>query len=366
MSASMKGPTGARIILRNDRQAFRNRRVRSQESGFAYLMALFMLLFMLIASSAAILDLRTERRRQREDEMIWRGNQYVRAIRLYYRKTGHYPQNLDELQKGLPELHFLRFAAYRDPVNKSDGAWRFIYVNAAGQIIGSVKYASLQQMALMDMNGGKMPTTSSGLPGMPPVSPTGATSASAQGSASATGAQPSQGATTPPSGSSTPPDSGAGQNATPGQPSQTPPTSQPSSSQPASSQPAQSGSGVFGNPIAQQPTGPVDGPVIGGFLTGVGSTVDEPSLKVYDGGTNYNQWEFIWNPIEDQARAVQQGLGQGQGILPGLLGPGGSGGLMGQPGTPMGQSGAPGVGNSTQGAPAGLGSPQPPPQQQIP
>ena len=129
-----------------------------------------------------------------------------------------------------------------------------------------------------------------------------------------------------------------------------------SRSQPASSQPAQSGSGVFGNPIVQQPTGPVDGPVIGGFLTGVGSTVDEPSLKVYDGGTNYNQWEFIWNPIEDQARAVQQGLGQGQGLLPGLMGPAGSGGLMGQPG-------ANGIGTQTPGNPAAPGSPQPNPQQ---
>lgn len=360
----MSARTNVHMTRCDDRQGTREPRSRSQESGFAYLMALFMLLFMLIASSAAILDLRTERRRQREDEMIWRGNQYVRAIRLYYRKTGHYPQNLDELQKGLPELHFLRFAAYMDPVNKSDGAWRFIYVNAAGQIIGSVKYASLQQMALMDMNGGKMPTTTSGLPGMPPVSPTGSTSAFGQSSSSATGTQPSQGATAPPSGSSTSPDSGAGQNATPAQPSQTAPTSQPAPSQPASPQSGQAGAGVFGNPIAQQPTGPVDGPVIGGFLTGVGSTVDEPSLKVYDGGTNYNQWEFIWNPIEDQARAVQQGLGQGQGILPGLLGPGGSGGLMGQPGANGGGSPAPGA---PAGAPPGPGSPQGGvPQQQIP
>ena len=42
-------------------------------------------------------------------------------------------------------------------MKKDDGAWRFIYVNAAGQIIGSVKYATLQQMAIMDMNGGKIP-----------------------------------------------------------------------------------------------------------------------------------------------------------------------------------------------------------------
>ena len=81
---------------------------------------------------------------------------------------------------------------------------------------------------------------------------------------------------------------------------------------------------MFGNPIVQQPTGPVDGPVIGGFLTGVGSTVDESSVKVYDGSSNYNQWEFIWNPIEDQARAVQQGVGQGQEFFPDCKGPAGA------------------------------------------
>ena len=77
----------------------------SEESGFALLLVLFMMLLLLIASTAAVSDLRTEKRRQREEEMVWRGNQYVRAIRLYYHKTGHYPQNLDDLQKGLPDLH---------------------------------------------------------------------------------------------------------------------------------------------------------------------------------------------------------------------------------------------------------------------
>ena len=57
-----------------------------------------------------------------------------------------------------PDLHFLR-QAYKNPTNPGDGSWRFIYVNAAGQIIGSTKYANLQQMALMDANGGQLPTT---------------------------------------------------------------------------------------------------------------------------------------------------------------------------------------------------------------
>ena len=57
-----------------------------------------------------------------------------------------------------------------------------------------------------------------------------------------------------------------------------------------------------------KPTGPVDGPVLGGLLSGVGSKVDQPSIKFYKGGKKYNQWEFIWNPLEDQAQALQQGL----------------------------------------------------------
>ena len=133
---------------------------RRAESGYAYLMALFMVLTVLIASQVAMQSLLTQGRREREAELVWRGQQFVRAIRLYYKKTGHYPQNIEELKKGMPELNFLRYAAYKDPMKKDDdenGGWRFIYVNAAGQIIGSVKYATLQQMALLDLNGGKLP-----------------------------------------------------------------------------------------------------------------------------------------------------------------------------------------------------------------
>lgn len=70
------------------------------EKGYAYLMALFMVVTLIVASQVVVRNLLTEGRRQHEDEMIWRGQQYVRAIRLYYRKTGHYPSTLDDLKKG--------------------------------------------------------------------------------------------------------------------------------------------------------------------------------------------------------------------------------------------------------------------------
>src|ERR1700690_3902593 len=130
---------------------------RGQESGYAFLFVLGLILLMIAVSLTALQMGATIRRRRIEQETIWRGNQYARAIRLYYHKTGHYPQTFDDLVKGMPDLHFLR-QAYKNPTNSGDGSWRFIYVNAAGQIIGSTKYANLQQMALMDANGGQLPT----------------------------------------------------------------------------------------------------------------------------------------------------------------------------------------------------------------
>jgi len=88
--------------------------------------------------------------------------------------------------------------------------------------------------------------------------------------------------------------------------------------------------------------------VIGAFITGVCSKVDRPSVKIYHGGKKYNQWEFIWNPLEDQAQAMQQGLN----------------GMQQQPGQ-MGQvSGAGGIGGSAFGTgntmnPMGQGSTMP-------
>jgi len=272
-------------------------------------MAFFMITAMIISSQAVLRNMVLEGRRERESEMIWRGNQYVRALRLFYRKTGHYPQSMDDLQKGLPELHFLRLECLKDPINKTDGSWRLIYTNASGQIIGSVRYATMQQMALMDLNGGKMPSTdhseaSSGS-AMPDA---GASSNSASSSASQDQTQPTLG----PKISST-----QGQN-------QGPVTQSGTNSMTIGGGPMGPGNGISGlsesalGAIAQlKPTGPVDGPVFGAFIAGVagGNHYNADSVRVYKGGKKYQQWEFIWNPLEDQARALQNGLNPQQGAL---------------------------------------------------
>lgn len=337
-SANVKSPATHEPHALRRRAARRARRRRSQEGGFAFLLALGMIVLLVAMTLVILQNGATEHRRMVEEEAIWRGNQYARAIRLYFHKTGHYPQDLEDLQKGLPELHFLR-QAYKDPTNPSDGSWRFVYVNAAGQIIGSTKYANLQQMALMDANGGQLPTIP-GAPGGPGVpasslgdpnnnlnSQPGQTSPSGIGTDTSNPSAPGASGNVSADGQN--PQSPDGQN--PSQPSgqnpQNPQSPQNPSAGPIGGQnplgnqnplaPLQAGLGQGGAvtqaslaAMAQlKPTGPVDGPVLGAFLTGVACKQDLPSQKVYHGGKKYLNWEFIWNPLEDAAAAMQQQAG---------------------------------------------------------
>jgi hypothetical protein len=375
---------GRRRGMTSDRAIAPARR-RPLESGFAFLLAL-MILVVMTASIITLLEIgATQRQRAREEETIWRGNQYLRAIRLFYHKTGRYPQTMDDLVKGMPQLRFLR-QQYKDPMDPAAGDWRLIYVNQAGQIIGSTKYATLQQMALIDLNGGVMPGTQQ-IPGQPGI-PVSALSNSGSNSDSSQGQNPTPGAgsggagTTDGSGNPTQPGS------TPNSPNGQPPQSQ-DPSQPGSGQPSAGGQNpLFGSAgagpggilsglpgqapgstgqngslnqtnvaalTALKPTGPVDGPVLGAFLTGVACTGDRKSVKVYHGGKKYVEWEFIWNPLEDAAAAQQQQASSGQaGILGGT--PAGAGGNTGSTGSSFGSS----FGSS----PSNPGQPsQPQPQQ---
>jgi len=356
---------------------------RPLESGFAFLLAL-MILVVMTASIITIMEIgATQRQRAREEETIWRGNQYLRAIRLFYHKTGRYPQTMDDLVKGMPQLRFLR-QQYKNPMDPAAGDWRLIYVNQAGQIIGSTKYATLQQMALIDLNGGVMPGTQQipGQPGVPvsALSNSGSNSDPSQGQNPGSGAGPGGAGTA--NGSGNPGQSGSTPNNPNGQPPQDP--SQPGTGQqpPTGGQNPLSGSGgagpggiLSGLPgqapgstqngalgqtnvaalAALKPTGPVDGPVLGAFLTGVACTGDRKSVKVYHGGKKYVEWEFIWNPLEDAAAAQQQQASSGQGgILSGA--PAGAGGNTGSTGSSFGSS----FGSS----PSNPGQPsQPQPQQ---
>src|SRR5712692_4762658 len=109
------------------------------EQGYVLLLVVFMATALLVLAIMVAPNIFTEGKREKEKEMIWRGKQYARGVKLYYRKMGRFPTSLDDLTKfKVGSLRFLR-QPYKDPLNKEDGSWRFIYVGAAGQLIGSLK-----------------------------------------------------------------------------------------------------------------------------------------------------------------------------------------------------------------------------------
>ncbi len=101
---------------------------RSPQQGYVLIVMLLFLALMVIGLTAAAPAMATRVRREREIELIHRGKQYARAIRLFYRKFGRYPVRLEELEK-TNNIRFLR-KRYKDPMTAS-GDWRLIHYGEA-------------------------------------------------------------------------------------------------------------------------------------------------------------------------------------------------------------------------------------------
>ena len=292
---------GRRVLPRN---AGRIRTAgKSGERGYALLVVLFLVTLLVISTAAVAPNILTAGRREKEKELIWRGKQYTRGVKLYYRKMGRFPTSLDDLTK--PKIGSLRFMRqqYKDPMNKEDGAWRFIYVGPAGQLIGSLKPP---QQNLLLPGAGNIGTPASALNG--PSAP----------------AQPGgiggQGGLLPSANSGTNPPGATGT--------------------PVSADQGSAGSSGQAIPSGDTPT------IVGGNIIGVGSKIDKSSIIVYERAKNYRLFEFVWDPSKDRIGAGQAGMQTGTGL--------------GQPaGQPIGQQPGQNPGNPPQNPPQ---NPQPPPQ----
>ena len=262
------------------------------ENGYALLMALFLGTMMVLAAMAVAPNVLTEGRREKEKEMIWRGKQYERGIKLYYRKMGKFPTSLEDLTK--PQTGNIRFMrkAYKDPMNKEDGSWRLIYVGPSGQLIGSLKPP--QTLQLPSAQGAQMGTPAATL---------------AAGS-QASGAKPQNG--------QQPTDAGTGQE-------------------------EGTDANDTGNP-ANVPSGETP-TIMGGNIIGVGSKVNKRSIMVYEKARNYRLFEFIWDPSKDTLGIGGTGtqIGTPAGATPGSPAPQLGGGPAGMPPgmNPMGPMGPP-------------------------
>ena len=243
---------------------------RRRQSGYALLMVIFMVATIMIFAAMATPNLLTQGRREREAETVWRGEQYERAIGLYFRKFGRYPTKIDDLTKQTNGERFLR-QAYKDPTNKEDGSWRFIYVGPNGALIGSVRKVSLLQ------------GNTSGIPALGGASPLTAAGGGTQ--------QPASGAPDTGNGSTAPGiGSGTAANTAPG-------ATATGAGAPGAQTAQQMSGGLAPDSLASQPQ-PLSGAIIGGNIIGIGSKTKEDSLHVYEGGDTYDHWEFIWNPVQ--------------------------------------------------------------------
>lgn len=187
-------------------------------------------------------------KREKEEELIHRGNEYKNAIRRFFRKFGNYPVSIEQLESS-NNMRFLR-KRFVDPfTGKAD--WHLLRPG---------------EVQLNTINGGMI-----GAPGQPSGGPIGAGS---QSMGSSTFGQPGNSSST----------------ATPS------PTPQPTGDQNSSAATSDAGTGGL-TPANNMPGASGNSPVIGGGqIMGVSSTRKLQSIKVFNGKDHYNDWQFVYDP----------------------------------------------------------------------
>ncbi|MFQ5926080.1 MAG: hypothetical protein ACE5MH_01455 [Terriglobia bacterium] len=116
-----------------------------QQAGYALMTLLLLAALMLILLGAEVPRILTQGQRAREEELMFRGEQYQRALGLHYRKYGRLPLKLEELVEPKNNLRFLR-QLYPDPMSE-DEQWRLIRVGPLGELIGSRTRERIQLQA---------------------------------------------------------------------------------------------------------------------------------------------------------------------------------------------------------------------------
>jgi type II secretory pathway pseudopilin PulG len=330
---------------------------RQDEQGFmlvGLVVAVFLILLVLSIAAPKVAD---QLKREREVEAVHRGNQFVRAIQLYYRKTGTYPATLEQLEK-TNNVRYLR-QRYVDPMTgKAD--WRLIHVGEAKTTVKGFFGKALS--GLTPGLGSAAGMASQGAAGA------GASTGSAFGGSGATGGLGSSSLGSGGLGSSSSGSSGFG--------SSSPTSSFGSSGFGSSSPTSSSGTGGLGSSSpATGPTGTTGGSSSGtdgsgtGSSSGIGSQSatsftgsaapfvgvgipkDGTSIVVLNEQTTYHTWEFIYDPRIEQlkAAAALQGGGMNSGGL------GSASGMSSGTGTGFGSS-SPNSGFGSSSPNSGYGS----------
>ncbi|HOY99347.1 MAG TPA: type II secretion system protein [Candidatus Aminicenantes bacterium] len=106
--------------------------VRPSEAGYTLLILMVFISVMTVALAIALPVLETQGWREKEEELLFRGRQYVEAVRLYADKNpGQYPKSIEELVKG----RYLR-KAFPEPMTR-EGKWNLILLPAQAGELGA-------------------------------------------------------------------------------------------------------------------------------------------------------------------------------------------------------------------------------------
>ena len=300
---------------------------RKSEKGYVLLVFVLFSALLVVGLSAIIPQVAFEGQREKEEELLFRGQQYQRAIQLFFRKFGRYPNSLEELEK-TNGIRFLR-KAYLDPMTK-EADWRLIHVGPGGNFPDAKNPpkppANLDALTPSQQGGtgleaspGMFQTPSGGGPAGRPLAGQSPAQAALGGPLQASSQAIGQAIFGQLQSAAPALSSSANPSANPlqqprafaqGQPNLNPSlTGQiPFGVPQGKPQVSSSASGAF-NASSQRSGAQVFG---GGGIAGVASQSTEGSIKVFNGYRQHDDWEFIynfrWDPIGVAALAKITGV----------------------------------------------------------
>jgi len=134
----MKHPCGAGDLVAcqdNKRLSATKAGARNPESGYVLLLVFAMAAIVAVMLYMEMPRVAFEAQRDKEQLLMDRGHEYVRAVTLFVRKNNRFPGSIDDLEKA-NNMRFLR-RRYVDPMTgKAD--WRLLHAGPGGQIIDSI------------------------------------------------------------------------------------------------------------------------------------------------------------------------------------------------------------------------------------
>jgi type II secretory pathway pseudopilin PulG len=233
---------------------------RQKDSGYMLLVLMLAVAVLTITMLGVARNYRRSILRDREVEMIHRGDQYERAVKRFYKKNGRYPTSIEQLEDN-NKIRYLR-KRYKDPMSP-DGTWQLVHLADIAKLKGLTTATGAQSS-----NSANFLSNSGGL-GNASGAATGVAATTAAGTA--TNASASAGGTTDPS-------------------QVTAVTGGPVSS-----------TGVSG-------ANPADGGVLGGGdVYGVVSKAKTEGIHSFGDKQKYNEWFFIYDPTQDTGKGLLSG-----------------------------------------------------------